>query len=182
MPSPPSGGLGGKTSTMTIAEFDHLDVEERKKLLYQCCGSTAWVNKMLAVPAAEDLVDLFEDAEECWYSLAEDDWKEAFGNHPRIGDLESLKKKFANDHFAEGEQSGVSSASEQTLNALADGNKAYEEKFGYIFIVSAEGKSAVELLGLLTARLQNKPQTEITIAVDEQNKITRLRLEKLFNS
>jgi 2-oxo-4-hydroxy-4-carboxy-5-ureidoimidazoline decarboxylase len=174
--------LGAKTQAMTIAEFDHLNVEEKKKLLYQCCGSTAWVNKMLAIPVAEDLVDLFEDAEECWYSLKEEDWKEAFANHPRIGDIESLKKKFANDQFAGGEQSGVANASEQTLQALADGNRVYEEKFGYIFIVSAEGKSAVEMLGLLTARLQNKPQTEITIAMDEQNKITRLRLEKLFNS
>lgn len=167
---------------MTIAEFDHLNVEEKKKLLYQCCGSTAWVNKMLTLPPAEDLVDLVEDAEECWYSVGETDWKEAFANHPKIGDLESLKKKFAHDQFAGGEQSGVSNASDQTLQALADGNKLYEEKFGYIFIVSAEGKSAIEMLGLLTARLQNKPQTEITIAMDEQNKITRLRLEKLFNS
>lgn len=167
---------------MTIGEFDRLNVEEKKKLLYQCCGSSSWVNKMLALPPAEDLIDLIEDAEECWYSLGESDWQEAFANHPRIGDLESLKKKFANDRFAGGEQSGVSNASDQTLQALADGNKLYVEKFGYIFIVSAEGKSAIELLGLLTARLQNKPQTEITIAMDEQNKITRLRLEKLFNS
>jgi 2-oxo-4-hydroxy-4-carboxy-5-ureidoimidazoline decarboxylase len=167
---------------MTIAEFDRLNVEEKKKLLYQCCDSTAWVNKMLSTPPAEDLVDLFEDAEECWYSLTEEDWKEAFANHPRIGDLESIKKKFEGDKFASGEQSSVQHASEQTLQALAEGNRAYEAKFGYIFIVSAEGKSAVEMLGLLTARLQNKQQTEITIAMDEQSKITRSRLEKLFNS
>jgi 2-oxo-4-hydroxy-4-carboxy-5-ureidoimidazoline decarboxylase len=167
---------------MTIAEFDHLDRESKKKLLYQCCGSTAWVEKMLSVPPAEDLVDLLEDAEECWYVCSEADWKEAFANHPKIGDMESLKKKFAADQFVEGEQSGVSNASEQTLQALAEGNKTYEEKFGYIFIVSAAGKSAVEILGMLTARLQNKPEIEITIAMDEQNKITRLRLEKLFES
>ena len=167
---------------MTIAEFDHLDQEQKSKLLYQCCGSTAWVKKMLSMPPANDLIDLFEDAEECWYSLSEKDWREAFSHHPKIGDAESLKKKFANDQFAGGEQSGVANASEQTLQALADLNKSYEEKFGYIFIVSAAGKSAVEMLGILTARLQNKPEIEITIAMDEQNKITRLRLEKLFES
>ena len=167
---------------MTIAEFDHLDKEQKKKLLYQCCGSTAWVEKMLAKPPVEDLVDLIEDAEEAWYTCTEKDWKEAFSHHPKIGDMESLKKKFANDQFAEGEQSGVATASDQTLEALAEGNKAYEEKFGYIFIVSAAGKSAVEMLGMLTARLQNKPEIEITIAMDEQNKITRLRLAKLFES
>lgn len=167
---------------MTIAEFDHLDREMKKKLLYQCCGSTTWVEKMLNTPPADDLVDLLEDAEECWYTCKEKDWKEAFSNHPKIGDLDSLRKKYSEDQFAHGEQSLVSIASEQTLHALAEGNKTYEEKFGYIFIVSAAGKSAVEILGMLTARLQNKPETEITIAMDEQNKITRLRLEKLFES
>ena len=167
---------------MTIADFDHLDRESKKKLLYQCCGSSAWVDKMLAAPPAEDLIDLFEDAEERWYSLTEDDWKEAFSNHPKIGDVESLRKKFASDQFASGEQSGVVNASDQTLQALAEGNKIYEEKFGYIFIVHAAGKSAVEMLGILTARLQNKPATEIANAMDEQSKITRFRLEKLFES
>lgn len=167
---------------MTIADFDHLDKEQKKKLLYQCCGSTAWVEKMLSRPPVEDLVDLLEDAEEAWYTCSEADWKEAFSHHPKIGDLESLKKKFADDQFASGEQSSVANASDQTLQSLAEGNKTYEEKFGYIFIVSAAGKSAVEILGMLTARLQNKPEVEITIAMDEQNKITRLRLEKLFES
>lgn len=167
---------------MTIAEFDKLSREEKQKLLFQCCGSTAWVNKMLSLPKAEDLIDLFEDAEECWYTLTENDWKEAFSHHPKIGDIESLRKKFAADQFAGGEQAGVTGASEQTLHGLAEGNRAYEEKFGYIFIVSASGKSAVEILGILTARLQNKPEIEIAIAMDEQNKITNLRLQKLFES
>jgi 2-oxo-4-hydroxy-4-carboxy-5-ureidoimidazoline decarboxylase len=167
---------------MTIAEFDRLDRKSKKQLLIQCCGSTAWVEKMLSISPAEDLIDLFEDAEEVWYSLKESDWKEAFSQHPKIGDVELLRRKFAADEFASGEQSGIVGASEQTLNALAEGNKAYEEKFGYIFIVSAAGKSAIEMLGILTARLRNKPETEITIAMDEQNKITRLRLEKLFEA
>jgi 2-oxo-4-hydroxy-4-carboxy-5-ureidoimidazoline decarboxylase len=165
---------------MTIAEFDHLDPEKKRKLLYQCCGSIAWVEKMLTIPPANDLIDLFEDAEEAWYACSEDDWKEAFSNHPKIGDIESLKKRFATDQFAGAEQSLVATSTEQTLNALAESNKLYEEKFGYIFIVSAAGKSAVEILGILTARLPNKPEEEIRIAMDEQNKITRLRLEKLF--
>ena len=158
---------------MTIAQFDRLGIEQKKKLLYECCGSTAWVDKMLTTPPAEDLIDLFEDAEECWYSLSENDWKEAFFNHPHVSDLESLKKKISGD-------SSTVNASEQTLQALVEGNKTYEEKFGYTFVASSAGKSAVEVLGMLTARLQNKPQTELTIAVSEQNKITQQRLERLF--
>ena len=166
---------------MTIADFDHLDIEQKKKLLYQCCGSTAWVEKMLTIPPANDLIDLFEDAEEKWYECSEKDWKEAFSNHPKIGDLESLKKKFASAaQWATNEQSGVNVATEKTLERLAKGNKLYEEKFGYIFIICATGKSAEEMLENLEERLSNDPKDEIKIAAGEQNKITQLRLEKFF--
>ena len=167
---------------MSIAEFDHLDIEKKKEILKQCCGSSAWVEKMLTIPPAEDLIDLFEDAEEKWYECNEEDWKEAFSHHPRIGDINSPKAKFSSADLAEGEQSSVKEASEQVLKSLAKGNKDYEEKFGYIFIVSAAGKSAEEMLGILTVRINNSPEEEIKIAGDEQNKITRLRLENLFNS
>ena len=58
--------------------------------------------------------------------------------------------------------------------------RQYEEKFGYIFIVCATGLSAEEMLGMLQTRLQNSPEVEIEIAADEQNKITKLRIEKLL--
>ncbi len=168
---------------MTIAEFDHMDIEKKKEILKQCCGSSAWVKKMLTIPPAEDLIDLFEDAEEKWYECSEEDWKEAFSHHPKIGDINSLREKFSTTaDFAEGEQSSVKEASKEVLQSLAEGNKAYEKKFGYIFIVAAAGKSAKEMLGMLTSRLSNNPEEEIKIAMEEQNKITRLRLEKLFNS
>jgi len=168
---------------MTIAEFDHLDAEQKRKFLFQCCGSTAWVEKMLTIPPAEDLIDLFEDAEEKWYECNEKDWKEAFSQHPKIGDIDSLKEKFDSAaEFAKDEQSSAKEASTQVLQSLATANKQYEKKFGYIFIVSAAGKSADEMLGILTARLNNSEEQEIKIAMEEQNKITRLRLEKLFNS
>lgn len=151
------------------------------KELTKCCGSSAWVQQMLAFVPADDMVELLEDAEEQWWKCSKDDWKEAFAHHPKIGDVESLKKKFASTAvWASGEQGGVQSASEETLKALADGNRLYEEKFGYIFIVCATGKSADEMLQLLQERLMNDPEQEIEIAADEQNKITKLRIEKLL--
>ena len=158
-----------------------MNIEKKRKILGQCCGSSAWVEKMLTIPPAEDLIDLFEDAEEKWYECKEEDWREAFSHHPKIGDLNSTKEKFASTaDFAAGEQSSVGDASEKVLQLLAEANAAYEKKFGYIFIVSAAGKSAEEMLGMLTARFNNKPEEEIKIAMEEQNKITRLRLEKIF--
>jgi 2-oxo-4-hydroxy-4-carboxy-5-ureidoimidazoline decarboxylase len=167
---------------MTLHELNTLPKEQLIEELTKCCGSSVWVNKMLPFFPADDLVELLEDAEEQWFKCSEDDWKEAFSHHPKIGDTDSLKKKFASTaQWASGEQSGVNTASEQTIEALASGNKKYEEKFGYIFIVCATGKSAEQMLEILASRLPNDPKDEIEIAADEQRKITRLRLEKLLD-
>ena len=166
---------------MTLHEFNILPKEQLIAELTKCCGSSAWVNRMLPFIPADDMVELLEDAEEEWWKCSEDDWKEAFAHHPKIGDVGSLAKKFASTAaWASGEQAAVNSASKETLEALAEANRLYEEKFGYIFIVCATGKSANEMLEILRERLSNSPEEEIKIAADEQNKITKLRLEKLL--
>lgn len=166
---------------MTIAEFDHLEKEQKKTLLTQCCGSSTWVHKMLAQPAFEDLFDLEETAEKVWWECTTLDWLEAFTHHPKIGDISSLKKKFIDTAaWASNEQSGVNNANETIIANLAKGNEDYENKFGFIFIVCATGKSAEEMLNILQSRLPNTLEEEIQIAADEQMKITKLRLEKLF--
>ena len=115
-----------------------------------------------------------------WFALAPDDWREAFRHHPKIGDRESLRARFApTAHLSEHEQRGVGTASEATLGALAEANHAYEDKFGYIFIVCATGKSAEEMLALLIERLNNEPQEELLVAASEQAKITELRLRRM---
>lgn len=125
--------------------------------------------------------ELYNASDRIWQSLKTEDWLEAFSHHPKIGDLESLKTKFAStSDWASGEQGGVALASERVIEELAAGNTAYEEKFGYIFIVCATGKTAGEMLALLQERLHNSPDVEIVRAMEEQNKITRLRLEKLL--
>ena len=115
-------------------------------------------------------------AREEWFALSEDDWREAFGHHSRIGDRDALRRRFAARDPAEREQSGVDAASEAVLTALAEANRVYEERFGYIFIVSATGRTAEEMLALLRARLGNDPQTEIRVAAGEHAKICELRL------
>jgi 2-oxo-4-hydroxy-4-carboxy-5-ureidoimidazoline decarboxylase len=136
---------------------------------------------MLPFFPADDMVELLNDAEDLWYQCTQTDWLEAFTHHPKIGDVESLTKKFASTaQWASGEQMAVNTASQQIIEALAKGNEAYEQKFGFIFIVCATGKSAEEMLQLLQARLPNSTETEINIAMDEQNKITQLRLQKLL--
>ncbi len=166
---------------MTIAAFDHLPDEKKKELLTQCCGSSAWVNKMLTIFPVEDLVDFLEAAEQKWNECSEKEQLMAFKHHPKIGDLTSLKEKFANTAgWAEGEQSGVIGSNNKILQQLAKANEEYENKFGFIFIVCATGRSAEQMLTDLHSRINNSKEDEIKIASAEQLKITKLRVEKLF--
>ena len=167
---------------MTLEALNGLEPVALSEALHSCCGSSVWVENMKAIFPVADPSILFAAAVEIWRNCSEKDWREAFTHHPKIGDLEGLKKKFtATEAWASAEQSGASSAPLEVLEALAKGNRIYEEKFGYIFIVCATGKSAAEMLGLLRERLGNEPEKEILIAMGEQEKITRLRLEKLIS-
>ncbi len=166
---------------MTLHELNTLPKEQLKTALFNCCGSQNWVSKMLPFFPADDMVELLNDAEDQWYECTGTDWLEAFTQHPKIGDVESLTKKFAaTAEWAGGEQAAVAEADRQTIEALAKGNTDYEQKFGFIFIVCATGKSAAEMLQLLQQRLPNSKAEEIINAMEEQNKITLIRLQKLL--
>jgi 2-oxo-4-hydroxy-4-carboxy-5-ureidoimidazoline decarboxylase len=160
--------------------LDLASPQEARRLLTTCCGSSAWVERMLRRRPFGNAERLAIAAHEAWQDLTHTDWLEAFGHHPKIGNRASLAKRFAaTAHLSTQEQRGVDDATAQVLDDLAAGNRAYEQKFGYIFIVYAMGKSAEEMHALLQARLPNDPETEIRVAADEQGKITQLRLERL---
>ncbi len=163
-----------------LHKINALDEAAATKAFRRCCGSRRWVEAMLSKRPFQSADALFEAAEAIWWELSEDDWLEAFTHHPKIGDISSLREKFGNTKaWAEQEQGSVRQADDTVLQALAEGNRAYEEKFGFIFIVCATGKSAEEMLGLLQHRLPNSRESELRIAAAEQLKITCLRLEKL---
>ena len=166
---------------MTLEKINTLSLRDAQTLFQRCCGSPRWVRTMTQRRPFATTDELFSVAETVWNNLSEDDWKEAFAQHPRIGDIKELRRKFTSTaDWAEGEQAGVRQTSEKVLKALYEGNNLYEAKFGYIFIVCATGKSAGEMLTLLNERLDNFPKDEIRIAAGEQAKITRLRLEKVL--
>ncbi|HEV7229864.1 MAG TPA: 2-oxo-4-hydroxy-4-carboxy-5-ureidoimidazoline decarboxylase [Bacteroidia bacterium] len=166
---------------MTLQELNTISSKEAGAALFKCCGSTSWASKLTALRPYSGKQDLLEKSDRIWAACSEADALEAFRHHPKIGDLENLEKKFASTkEWAGGEQAGVNTASRQLLVELAEGNAAYEKRFGYIFIVCASGKSAGEMLALLQARIHNEAKDEMNIARGEQNKITHLRLEKLL--
>ena len=161
---------------MTLSQFNTLETSIAAKHLMDCCGSTKWVSSMMthfSFTSEKVLVDL---SAKIWYDeCGETDWRESFTHHPKIGDVKSLTEKFAGK-----EQAGVAVATTQTIEALAKANTDYENKFGFIFIVCATGKSADEMLALLNDRLQNTAEEELQIAMGEQQKISIIRFKKLL--
>ena len=166
---------------MTLDQLNRLSEADATTAFTQCCAAQRWVERMVIDRPFESLPEMLEISDRIWEECDFDDYLEAFEGHPRIGDVESLAKKYAGTKaWAGGEQSGVNGADRAVLERLAEGNKNYEEKFGHIFIVCATGKSAAEMLTLLEARMGNPPEYEINVAAEEQNKITRIRLKKLL--
>jgi OHCU decarboxylase len=159
-------------TTGPAGRLNTLDEGMARATLARCCGARRWVEAMLtARPFASD-ADLFDAAERVWWGLGRADWLEAFAAHPRIGDR-------APDRWSQSEQAGVDGARPDTLTALAQGNRDYEKRFGYVFLISATGKGALEMLGALERRLAHDPDTELLVAATEQANITRLRLDRV---
>ncbi len=163
------------------AALDSLSPQEAREALHRCCGSTRWVDRVLASRPFASAARLAVVARQAFGELERDDFLEAFSHHPAIGaDLSALREKFASTlSWSENEQAGVAHADEVTLMELGAANRDYFKRFGYTFIVCASGKSAGEMLALLRGRLENDAATELRIAALEQQKITYLRLEKL---
>lgn len=151
--------------------------------LLRCCGASKWALRVMSARPFADTKSLFAASERALAGLEPIDWREAFSHHPQIGDIESLREKFAaTSDWAQSEQRGTSAAPEVVLRALAEGNRDYAAKFGFIFIICATGKSAGEMWAALQNRLSNDAETELKNAAEEQKKITRLRLHKLLES
>lgn len=166
---------------MTLAELNILPRYRAEEEFLKCCGSVAWARTMARRRPFASFERLLQAASEIWLRLDETDWKEAFQAHPQIGKQTPAAHSSAQSRgWSAQEQSGMATASSDVVTALEEANREYAAKFGYIFIVCASGKGAGQMLAILRSRLENPPEDEIRVAAEEQNKITRLRLEQLF--
>lgn len=165
---------------MIFSQLNSLSSEQAAKNLESCCVAPRWVERMVEARPYQSDEHLFAVADEIWNGLEESDFLAAFEGHPQIGDVSTLRAKFASTAAKAGhEQSGMSAATEAVLQEMMELNHAYLAKFGFIFIVCATGKSAEEMLHLIKQRVFNEREKELAIAACEQAKITKIRLEKL---
>lgn len=162
-----------------LARWNELQPAEAATEISSCCGASAWADEMVSKRPFEDEMDVLITADQVWRGLKASDWLDAFRSHPKIGASQAVQPKgTSSTAWSKQEQKSVAMASDELKGDLAEGNREYEERFGFIFIVCATGKSALEILAILRRRLQNGKEIELREAAEEQRQITQLRLKK----
>jgi allantoicase len=184
----PDGGLArvrlyGDLSPLGLAELglrwlNSLPASQARQVLSSCCASRAWVERMAAGRPYADADALLRAGDRAIGELDRDDLGEALSAHPRIGQRPTGASTEA--VWSRQEQAAVGDADAAVRSALQEGNRAYEERFGHVFLIAASGRSAGELLAALHERLGNDPDTEWGVVAEELKTITRLRLERLL--
>jgi OHCU decarboxylase len=160
-----------------------MDEPGARELFLSFCGSNAFASRLLARRPFASVRELFERVDESFWASSEDELLEAFAAHPRIGDKAPAAHQTAQSaSWSKSEQAQVERETSDVLARLKQLNDSYFEKFGFIFIVFASGRSASEMLAIAEERVDNDRATEIENAAREQLRITRLRLEKWFAS
>jgi 2-oxo-4-hydroxy-4-carboxy-5-ureidoimidazoline decarboxylase len=163
---------------MNIDSVNNLTAGKLGSQLQECCHCANWAERVAVSAPFSTADDLVAICAAQWLEATEEEILEAFSGHPQIGDMNALRNKYAST--ASAEQGQVTSADESVLLALRDQNQTYLEKFGFIFIVCATGKSASEMLALLEPRINKSRDEELANGAREQGEIMKLRLDKLL--
>ena len=169
----------GNKKSNVLTHWNSLPPEEAALEIFPCCGSNSWARQMAALRPIENENSLLAASGKIWRSVTEADWMEACAHHPRIGHTVAPSTAPARSaQWSSEEQQRVGSAENNVLAALAEGNRAYEQRFNRIFIVCATDKTAQTILDILQRRLRNDDQTELHESAEQQRQITNLRLKK----
>lgn len=167
---------------MTLDELNQLNQRAAFDAFYNCLSVNTYAKCMVSIRPFASSSAILEATDSFWRTASLEEKLEAFDGHPQIGDISTLKAKYqATASEAGHEQQSVNVASEETLIKLKTLNDQYLERFGFIFIVFATGKSAAQMLELLQSRIDKTREQEIQNAANEQLKITNLRIKKTLN-
>ncbi len=166
-----------------IEQLNNMSMRDAYDWFMQTCTATRWCQLMSQSRPYGSIEQLIECAKQQWSKMQSTDYLEAFDGHPMIGDINSLREKYAaTKALAGNEQSGTAVASDAVLKALQKANADYLDKHGFIFIICASGLSAETMLTALNDRVVNTTSDEEINAAKEQLKITLLRINKALDS
>jgi 2-oxo-4-hydroxy-4-carboxy-5-ureidoimidazoline decarboxylase len=158
---------------LPLATFNDLDREEAMEVLRPCLDVDRWLAEVVDGRPYGSLGDLEAAAREAADPLTTEEVEGALAHHPRIGERAAGSSDEAT--LSRSEQAGLQ-ASDDVLARLEAGNRAYEKRFGRVFLIRAAGRSSEELVTALEVRLGNDPDTEDRIVADQLREIALLRL------
>ena len=161
-----------------LAAWNQAQPSAATEAMLACCAARRWAEAIVALRPFSGVESLSLTADEVWSTMEEADWLEAFAAHPRIGERKASAGSSASAAWSQQEQSSTAAATEQLLADLAEGNRVYEHRFGFTYIVCATGKSGEEMLAILQRRLTNSREAELREAAEQQRQITQIRLRK----
>jgi 2-oxo-4-hydroxy-4-carboxy-5-ureidoimidazoline decarboxylase len=166
--------MGGELPTWGpgLERLNGLPAGLAREELLRCCSSPRWAAEVEAGRPFGSAGEVLARSDESVAALSDADLADALAGHPRIGQAASGSSRQ--------EQAGALAADPATIRELAEGNEAYERRFGHIYLVCATGRSGAELLALLTERLGNDPAAEWDVVRGELAKINQIRLRKLL--
>ena len=153
---------------------------ELREGLTVCLHVPRWVDDVAERAPYASLAELEESARAAATPLSPEEVDQALSTHPRIGEKASGKGAAA--ELSKAEQSSSASSEPALDQALADGNRAYEETFGRIFLIRAAGRSRSEILAELNRRLTLDPDTELAVVGEELRDIALLRIPQVFTA
>lgn len=163
---------------MKLAEFNTADPAEAAETLTPCIDVQRWVDTVAAARPFPTKDALLAFAAEAANPFTSGEVESAMAHHPRIGERPTAATTEAS--MSRSEQAGVDPGDPALAEALAQGNREYEEKFGRVFLIRAAGRTAPEILQSLKERLENSPAEEDTIVAQQLREIAVLRLEGLI--
>jgi 2-oxo-4-hydroxy-4-carboxy-5-ureidoimidazoline decarboxylase len=159
----------------SIEAFNALSVEEVRGELLSVCAAPEWATRVLDGRPYATRESLLAAGEGAARALSWDQVAAALAAHPRIGERAEGASREA--EWSRREQS--TAARDGPSAALVAANRAYEQKFGHVFLIFATGKSGEEILAAAEQRLGNDAETERAVVADELRKIVSLRLGRL---
>lgn len=173
----PHGREMAVATSPVLRDWNRLGPEEAVAQILPANGSRVWAEAMAQARGLYTPEALFRTADEVWRSLSANEWQGAFDSHPRLGESHAKAATAQSLAWSSGEQRTLD-PDEALRTALAEGNRAYEARFGRVFLLCATGKGTAEILALLERQLGNDPGAELLEAAEQQRRITQLRLRK----
>ncbi|WP_422733110.1 2-oxo-4-hydroxy-4-carboxy-5-ureidoimidazoline decarboxylase [Micromonospora sp. WMMD558] len=160
-----------------FAEFNRAPAALAERDLLACCAVPEWARAVAGGRPYRDLPALLDSADAGLLRLSWEQVAQALAAHPRIG--ERVAGTDRESAWSRREQAGMDGADAATRAALVEANRAYERRFGHIFLIFASGRTDAELLAAARGRLTNDAATERQVVRRELRKIALQRLERL---